>query len=225
MYGFEILPRGPDPDPGLIARAAKLPVSNISDCMSRSSGSDWRIRPMHAGGGFAGCALTVKTRPGDNLMLHKALDIGRPGDVIMVDAGGDLSNALLGELMAAYADSRGLAGIVIDGAVRDSTSLKMRNFPVYAAGITHRGPYKDGPGVIGCPVSIGGMTVMPGDIIVGDDDGVLAIPAGCAAMILTRAEAVYRSEAEQSADIQAGTWRRDWVDTALETSGVPLVVA
>ena len=125
---------------------------------------------------MAGPALTVKTRPGDNLMLHKALDLAEPGDVIVVDAGGDLTNAIIGEIMSGYAASRGLGGIVINGAIRDAGALRRASFPVYAAGVTHRGPYKDGPGEINVPIAIDGMVIEPGDLIVGDEDGVLVRP-------------------------------------------------
>ena len=109
-------------------------------------------------------------------MVHKAIDLAAPGDVIVVDAGGDLDQAIIGEIMSSWAAKRGVAGFVIDGAIRDAAALSQGDFPVYARGVTHRGPYKDGPGEINVPVSIGGMVVQPGDIIIGDADGLLAIP-------------------------------------------------
>ena len=115
----------------------------------------------------AGPALTVRARPGDNLMLHKAIDMAAPGDVIVCDGGGDLTNALLGEMMLARAIGHGIAGVVIFGAVRDRQAFLERNLPVYAAGVTHRGPYRDGPGEIGFPISLNGMVIEPGDLIIG----------------------------------------------------------
>src|SRR3546814_3234911 len=125
--------------------------------MARMTAGGARLRPMHAGGVMAGPALTVKTRPGDNLMVHRALDIADPGDVIVVDAGGDLTNAIIGELMLAFAEHKRLGGIVINGAIRDYAALRAGRFPVFAAGVTHRGPYKDGPGELNVPVAIDGM--------------------------------------------------------------------
>ena len=100
--------------------------------------------------------MTVKTRPGDNLMIHKALQLAKPGDVIVVDGGGDLTNALIGEIMIGDAIQRGLGDMVIYGAVRDSAWIAERDFPVFAAGVTHRGPYKDGPGEINVPIAVEG---------------------------------------------------------------------
>src|SRR3954454_21343469 len=139
MIGFSIQPIGRRVSPELVRKFQSLPVANVSDCMSRLSGGGPRLRPHHGEGTLSGPAFTVKTRPGDNLMVHKALDIASPGDVVVVDAGGDLTNSIVGELMLAHAQNRGLAGIVIDGAIRDSLSVRRGSFPVFAAGVTHRG--------------------------------------------------------------------------------------
>ena len=147
--GFRIYPNPKQKaSPDLVERFRKLPVANVSDSMSRMAAAGPRLRPMHGGGVLAGPAITVKSRPGDNLMLHKAIDMAEPGDVIVLDAGGDLTNALIGELMVAHAERRGVGGIVINGAIRDAATLREGRFPIFAAGVTHRGPYKDGPGEI-----------------------------------------------------------------------------
>src|SRR5512137_2904717 len=158
--GFRIFPSPPRANAALLKRLAALPVSNVSDNMFRGQGTN--LEPFHRSGKMVGTAFTVRTRPGDNLMVHKAIDMAAPGDVIVVDAGGALENAIIGELMAGWAAKRGVAGIVIDGAIRDSEVLSAGDFPVYAAGVTHRGPWKDGPGEINVPVCIDGMAVMPG---------------------------------------------------------------
>jgi regulator of RNase E activity RraA len=144
--------------------------------MTRMTAGGPRLRPMHKGGPLAGPALTVKCRPGDNLMIHKALTLAQPGDVIVVDAGGDLTNALFGEIMVATRSSIGVAGVVLNGAVRDCEEIGRGDFPLYAAGVTHRGPYKDGPGEINVPIAIDGMVIHPGDLILGDADGLLCVP-------------------------------------------------
>ena len=156
-----------------VERYRSVPVANISDSMNRMTAGGASLKPMHRSGVLVGPALTVKARPGDNLMLHHALDIAQPGDVIVVDAGGDLSNALIGEMMVAYAIKKGVAGIVINGAIRDAASIGAGEFPVFAAGITHRGPYKDGPGEVNVPIALAGMVIEPGDLVVGDEDGLL----------------------------------------------------
>jgi len=177
LIGFRILERPRKVSAEVVAQFRALPVANVSDSMFRLTAGGARLRPMHDGGVLAGPAFTVKTRPGDNLMVHKALDLAEPGDVLVVDAGGDLTNAIIGEIMSAYGQARGLAGIVIDGAIRDADSIRAGRFPVYAAGVTHRGPYKDGPGEINVPIAIGGMVVRPGDLIAGDHDGCSRFPA------------------------------------------------
>jgi regulator of RNase E activity RraA len=155
-------------------------------------------------------------------LVHKALDIAQPGDVIVVDAGGDTTNAIIGEIMWSYAKSRGLAGFVIDGSVRDTAVLAAGDLPVYARGATHRGPYKDGPGEIGVPVSVCGMTVLPGDIIIGDEDGILAIPQAEARTILDLAQAQQAREGAILRSIADGTVDRSWVDQTLTSKGVRL---
>lgn len=217
--GFRICIRQQTAPKALVDAFAKLPVANVSDSMSRLTAGGPRLRPMHASGGMAGVALTVRARPGDNLMLHKAIDMGGPGDVIVVDAGGDLTNALIGEMMLAHAAKRGIAGFVINGAVRDADSIRQDTLPVFAAGITHRGPYKDGPGEINVPVSLDGMVIEPGDIMIGDGDGVLAIPQAEAETILKKAEAKMDAETRQMKAIAEGTNDRSWVDAALKERG------
>lgn len=217
--GFRILNRERTVPADLVAKFAKLPVANVSDSMSRMTAGGNRLRKMHREGVLAGVALTVKARPGDNLMLHKAIDMAQPGDVIVVDAGGDLTNSLMGELMLAYAIKRGVAGFVLNGAIRDADQFIAMNLPVFAAGITHRGPYKDGPGEINVPIAIDGMVIHPGDLVLGDSDGVLAVPFEVAEEVYEKTAAKQDAEVKQMAAIQAGTNDRSWVDAALKRLG------
>jgi RraA family protein len=219
MQGFRILKRRRAVAAEMVARFRELPVANVSDCMSRMTAAGPRLRPMHGGGVLAGPALTVRVRPGDNLMLHKALDMAVPGDVIVCDAGGDLSNSLIGELMTSHAVKRGIAGIVINGAIRDSAAIRAGRFPVFAAGVTHRGPYKDGPGEINVTIAIDGMTIEPGDLILGDDDGLVAIPFDAVAAVLKATQAKQAAEVKQMAEIAAGTSDRSWIDARLKQLG------
>lgn len=166
---------------------------------------------------MAGPALTVRTRPGDNLVVHKALDLARPDEILVIDAGGEVVNAILGELMCHYAASRGIAGLVVDGAVRDKAAISDGPIPVFARGVSHRGPYKSGPGEIHGPVSLGGVAVHDGDIIVGDDDGVVVVPRARAEAIIAAAEALAVREQEQREAIGRGEWDRSWIDQILHT--------
>jgi regulator of RNase E activity RraA len=217
--GFRILPCPRRVAPEAVARFRDLPVANVSDVMSRMTAGGPRLRPMHAEGVLAGPAFTVKTRPGDNLMVHKALAIAAPGDVIVVDAGGDLTNALIGELMLAQMVKRRLGGIVINGAIRDSAAIRAQSFPVFAAGVTHRGPYKDGPGEINVPVAIDGMVVEPGDLMLGDEDGLLCVPFAEVDAVHEAAAKKAAAEARQMSNIEAGTHDASWVDAALRRLG------
>ncbi|NMZ64646.1 RraA family protein [Pseudomonas oryzihabitans] len=205
-----------------VARYREVPVANVSDSMNRMTAGGSRLRPMHRQGVLAGPALTVKARPGDNLMLHYALDIAEPGDVIVVDAGGDLTNALIGEMMVAYAVKRGVAGIVINGAIRDAANIGAGDFPLFAAGISHRGPYKDGPGEINVPIAIDGMVIEPGDLIIGDDDGLLCVPYDQVAEVYDRATAKHAAEEKQMRQIAEGTNDRSWVLELLKKKGCAL---
>ncbi len=203
-----------------IERFRALPVANVSDAMARLEAAGPLLRPYYAGGTMAGPAFTVKTRPGDNLLVHKALDLAAPGDIVVVDAGGDLTNAIIGELMSAYAQMRGIGGIVIHGSIRDSDELRASSFPVFAAGVTHRGPYKDGPGEINVPVSFGGMVIEPGDLVLGDGDGVLSVPFDALEATCAAAEAKHAAEGKQMAGYKSGqAGDRSWIDATLSRLG------
>ena len=136
MIGFRILKRQRAVAADIVDKFRRLPVANVSDSMARMTAAGARLRPMHGGGVLAGPALTVKSRPGDNLMLHKALDLAQPGDIVVCDGGGELANALIGEMMIAHAIKRRLGGVVINGAIRDAAALRAGTFPVFAAGVT-----------------------------------------------------------------------------------------
>lgn len=217
--GFRVLPLQRRIPCDLVRQFAELPVANVSDAMNRMTSGGAALRPMHGGGVLAGPAVTVKARPGDNLMIHKALDIAEPGDVVVVDAGGDLTNALIGELMVAHAQSRGLAGIVIFGAIRDASAIRAGSFPVFAAGVTHRGPYKDGPGEVNVPIAIDGMVISPGDLVLGDDDGLVSVAIDDAATVLSAASAKHKAETAQMEKIHRGENPRAWVDETLKRLG------
>ena len=208
----------------LVGQAAGLPTPNLGDVMNRIQCMTPDIRPFGKPGvKLAGVALTVKSRSGDNLMLHKALDMAQPGDVIVVDAGSDMRQSIIGELMVMYAMTRGIRGIIIDGALRDTGSLAQLEFPIYAKGATPGGPYKDGPGEIGFPVACGGVVVNPGDIVIGDEDGITVVPQAEAAEIIQNAQAHHEKELQIMEEIAQGKWDRSWIDKTLKAKGCEFI--
>ena len=210
-------PSAPQAAAEILAALRELPLAALSDNMHRNVGTVG-IQPYHQPGSqtMAGTAVTAKSRAGDNLTYLRALEYCRPGDVLVVDAGGDLCNAVVGGILTFYASHIGLSGVVIDGAIRDVAEIRSHPFPVYARGVTHRGPYKDGPGEINVPVSIGGMVINPGDIVLGDQDGLLAIAQdGGVQDLIDKARAVLVSEAKTIQAMKEGRWDRSFID-ALE---------
>lgn len=215
--GFRIRPAERRVGADMVAAFRGIATSHASDSMNRFTGI-FGLRRYHRRGYLAGPALTVRTCPGDNLMIHHALDIAEPGDVIVIDGGGNANQALLGELMGRHAQQRGIAGFVVDGAIRDIGWFD--DFPCYARSNTHRGPFKNGPGEINVPVVIGGQAVMPGDLIIGDEDGLLAISPDDAPSVLEAARKKAAAEEDARAQIDAGTQDRSWVVAALKEHGL-----
>lgn len=211
------------PSKDLIERFRALPVANIDDAIDRLQAIDPAIRPLSNQGKLLGPAFTVKVAQGDNLLLHAAMDMAKPGDVIVIDAGGYEGRAIFGALMATYLKVRGMAGIVCDGAIRDKDELaELESFPVYARSATPDGPYKNGPGEIGTPVCVGGRIVHPGDIVVGDGDGVLFLDPAKAEAIADATDKIKAMEDGLMAGILQGNYDRPWVRTKLAALGYVL---
>lgn len=200
-----------------------IPVANLADNMGRIACVDSGIKPMNSSK-LLGVAFTVKAPAGDNLLFHKALDMAMPGDIIVVSADGYTNRSLCGEIMFTYAISRGISGCIIDGAIRDvEATSKFEEFPVYAKGVQPNGPYKNGPGEINTPVSVGGIVIYPGDILVGDADGVLAIRPSEAREIYNKVLATMEVEKKSFEDIGNGCFDRKWVDKKLEDIGCSII--
>lgn len=193
----------PRADAEILDRLAQLPSANIGDAMDRMGVLDSRIQSVWPGARLLGSALTVWTRPGDNLYVLKALDLASPGDVIAINGHGDESRALIGEMIGGRAKARGIAGFVIDGAIRDASGLAAYGMPVFARAATPAGPYKNGPGRIASTIALGGVAVAPGDILVGDDDGVAVVPLHEAAQIVEAAEEIRAVEEQKRTVIAA----------------------
>lgn len=205
-----LITRQPSPapaDPGVLDGFRTAAAAVISDNLERLPGVVG-LQPYHKRGGvMVGTAFTVRTRPGDNLTIHEALEHVRPGDVLVVDGGGDLSRALIGEIIVQIAIWKQLAGLVIDGAIRDVAAVAQLAMPCYARGVTHKGPYKDGPGEINVPLTVGGMVIQPGDIVVGDEDGVVAFPQAIAPDLIQAVRAQELREAEMIRSIHEGRYK------------------
>ena len=191
--------------PALIESFGSCSVANISDNLDRAIGAVG-VRPFSRKTRLVGRALTVRTAPGDNLYIHRALDQLFPGAIIVVDGGGFDGRALIGEIMVAIAKSRGASGFVVDGAIRDAEAIAAGDFPVFARSAVHLGPYKNGPGAINVPVTVGGMIVNPGDIVVGDGDGLVAFCPEIAADLLAATKKQADKEAGMLRSVANGTY-------------------
>ena len=216
-FTINAVPSAPSAD--LLKAFAGVPTSFISDNLKRLEGTVG-LKHFHRSRQLLGTAVTVKARAGDNLLTYKALSMMSPGHVLVVDAGGVTINAIVGELLMLYAQQRGCAGFVVDGAIRDSAAFADADFPCYARDVTHRGPFKSGPGAINVPVSIGGQVVQPGDVIVGDEDGVVVFAQSEAPRLI---EAVRRTRAAEQAirdEILTGNVRQSWMDKMFAMHGL-----
>jgi RraA family protein len=220
--GFRIHSHIERPSKGLIQKFKDIPVANISDTMGRIACIDTQIKPFNKTK-LLGPALTVRVPSGDNLMLHKAMDIAQPGDVIVVDAESGMGHALIGEVMFRYSIKRGIAGYVLDGCIRDVDAVYGLDLPVYARGVNPRGPYKNGPGEINGAINCGGQVVHPGDIMVGDSDGVVVISPVDAEEILEKALKQNDMEIEIFRQIEREELDRRWVDEALAAKGCEII--
>ncbi len=213
--GFRVRTTHRRVSPELVRALADYDTPSISDLMNRLYTMRSGIRCLTEGGGtLAGPACTVKVFPGDNLMVHKSLDIAEPGDVVVVDTSGSAMTAVLGDLISTKARHRGIAGFVVDGLVRDLGAIQaLGDFPVFASGVTPVGPLHRGPGEINFPISAGGVVVHPGDVIVGDLNGVVAIPGGTAESLLER----LRGRADVEADYREAVARGDFSNSRFDS--------
>ncbi|HEY5586629.1 MAG TPA: RraA family protein [Ruminiclostridium sp.] len=220
--GFRVYTDIKRPSKDIIEKFKDIPVANIADNMGRISCVGTEIK-RYSNVNMLGCAFTVKVAPGDNLMFHKALDMAKPGDVIVVDGEGSSSHSLCGEIMVQYAIKQGFNGFLINGCIRDSGTISGLNFSIYAIGVQPKGPYKNGPGEIGIPVCVGGIVIAPGDILVGDADGVVVIKPCDAEDVLRKAIAHNKMEEDTFRHIAAGTFDRSWVDKTLKEKSCEII--
>ena len=217
--GFRIITDVPRPPAQLVEAFRGKASSNLADAMGRFHFMDpGMVSRTHLP--LCGVAVTVNARPGDNLMVHKALEVARPGEVVVVSTNGNTTSAIFGELMGTAAVGAGLGGIVVDGAIRDVDGLTALGFPAFSRTVTPGGCDKDGPGEINVPIACGNTVVMPGDIVVGDEDGVAVVPLEDAARVLEQVRALEDREKKRIAAIKAGELFKAEIDEALRAKGV-----
>lgn len=221
--GYAVRPRVQAIDADLVAAFRSVPAAHASDCLGRGVGA-LGLAAYHGDLKLTLCgpAITVRVRPGDNLMIHVALQMAQPGDVIVIDGAGDPTQALIGGLMRTTAVARGIAGFVVDGAIRDLVEWAEGGVAAYARSHTHRGPSKDGPGEVNVPIACAGMSVAPGDLVLGDADGVLCVPAAQAAALLPLVRAHAAREDKIRAGNQAGTPDPERFNALLRQKGCPV---
>lgn len=214
ITNFERVPEG------IVKEAARYQAAILADVAGRRGALDGRIRAVRPNMKLAGTAFTVEVRPGDNLMIHAAMSLAKPGDVIIVDGKGDLGSALMGTIMMTACKRLGIAGVVLDGAVRDTLEIEEMDYPVFAAGYNPNGPTKNVAGRIGHPISVGGVTVHAGDFVIGDADGVVVVEREKIAGLLPLAAKKVADEAARIEAIKKGDTAAKWLDAALRTAGV-----
>jgi 4-hydroxy-4-methyl-2-oxoglutarate aldolase len=206
--------------PELVRQAAEFQAAILADVNGRRGALHGRIAALRPRMKLAGPALTVEVRPGDNLMIHAAMALARPGDVLVIDGKGDQTAALMGTIMMTACKQLGVAGVVIDGAVRDSLEIDEMDFPVFSVGTNPNGPTKNVPGRIGHPVTCGGVTVRSGDLVLADADGVVVIERQSVEALLPLAGKKVEDESARVAAIRKGNTAASWLDAALRTAGV-----
>ena len=219
--GFRIRKNIDRPDKELVQKFREFPTPDISDLLNRLYAINAKIHLLtdqhHH---IVGTACTITTFPGDNLMVHKSLDIAEPDDILVIAAGGSASNnAVLGDLIANKAKHRGFQGCIIDGLIRDLPSIKEANFPVFARGTTPIGPLHRGPGEINYPIACGGVVVNPGDIVAADAAGIVVIPKELASELIERLTINKAKNQDYYESVKKGIFSNAWVDDLLENTG------
>jgi regulator of RNase E activity RraA len=204
----------------IVKQASEFQPAILADVAGRRGALHGRIKPLRSRMKLAGPALTVEVRPGDNLMIHAAIALAQPGDVLVIDGKADQTSALMGTIMMTACRQRGIAGVVVDGAVRDSLEIDEMDYPVFSVGTNPNGPTKSIGGRIGHPVTVGGVTVRAGDFVIGDGDGVMVVEREKIGSLIGAAKRKVQDEAKRIAAIKEGNTAASWLDGALRAAGV-----
>jgi 4-hydroxy-4-methyl-2-oxoglutarate aldolase len=213
--GFRVRAAWPRPDPSMLDAFGAASSAQVADCMSRLGAMDAGIKPIWPSPRVIGSAITVWCHSGDNLMLHKALSLAHPGDVVVMNTQGNVNNSGFGELLATSAVKVGVRAVIVDGTVRDADALEALRLPVYSRGLSPIGCNKDGAGEVGAIIACGGVAVRPGDIIIADRDGVTVVPLEDAAEIAREAQAQMEREKKRLSEIAKGVITRPEIDETL----------
>lgn len=214
----------PRPTPEQVAAFATIGAATVHEALGRRGAVDSAIKPIWPGLRIVGAAFPLRTQPGDNLTLHAAMKLARPGDVLVVDAGDYTEQGSFGDVMATSAQSLGLAGLVTNGGVRDAAAIRDIGFPIFSRAISIKGTVKATLGPIAQPIVLGGVTVHPGDLILGDDDGLVVVPLDEVEAVLAASRARLEKEERLRADLLTGktTWDIGNYDALLAQTGQSL---
>lgn len=218
--GFRYIAEIDRPDPKWSEKLLEYATCNISDGLNKLYTMDCGIRQMFPSRKFAGPAVTVKVRSGDNFMLHKAISLVRPGDVLVVETQGCNAYAVCGDLMVSCMDKLGVAGLVVDGTVRDIETLREIGMPVFARGTVCGAGDKDGPGEVNFPIACGGVVVSPGDLVLGDDNGVVVVPKDDIEEAIAGADKKLAVEAKRRREIAEGQYVKGGLDEIMRAKGI-----
>lgn len=213
----------PRPTEAALEPFRDAPTGWVADAQGRRGAICHRIRPLTKTARFVGTALTVQSRPADNLAPYAALKFARPGDVLMVATDDCETAAVMGDVLLGMARNAGIVAAITDGLVRDIAGIEAVGIPAFARGLTPNSPFKDGPGSIGLPVALGGVLVHPGDLVVGDEDGVVVVPRGKLAATAAALKAISQKEVAMDAAVAGGAGYPTWLDDVLSADGVNFV--
>lgn len=221
--GFRVKTKFERPLPDLLKSFEGLSTGNVCDANGRMGAMDYHIKPLNSSWHFVGAAITVRARPVDNLIVYKALSVAQPGDVLVITNNSSTTASVFGDRVAAIAKALGIVAMVTDGVVRDLSGLLKVNLPVFSRGVNPNAPYKDGPGEINYPISCGNITVHPGDIVIGDGDGVVVVPLNDVSIISKNIEKVILKEKKMEEDIAGGRLIPDWITEILNEKGISII--
>jgi regulator of RNase E activity RraA len=222
--GFRVFTQIQRPPAAVVAGLGELETTFVTDAMNRFGGMDANVRPADPAMRLAGPAVTVRVPPGDNLMVYKAMEIAQPGDIIVIEARGFTSVAQWGDLVSMIGRGLGLGGMVTDGSLRDRAGIRAAGFPVFAADwLVPNGARRNGPGEVNVPVAVGGVPVLPGDVVLGDANGVVVVPRDDAAAVLEAAQAVAEYEKARLQEFAKGKLIPSWLESSLREKGCEIL--
>lgn len=222
--GFRVFTKIQRPPREIVEGFRTLESTWVSDAMNRFGGMDGNILPADPAMRCVGPAVTVRVAPGDNLMVYKAFEVAQPGDVLVIESRGFTSVAQWGDLTSMIGKGMGIAGAVMDGSLRDLKSIREVGLPVFAKQWNvPNGALKDGPGEVNVPVAVGGVPVLPGDVVVADGNGVVIVPRSDAADVLDKARQVMAYEAAKIKEFEAGKYLPDGLTDELARKGCEII--